>query len=101
MIVFEKNSHSHTRSFNYIENFMLFLGNTAKVTILPIVMARFGKISCFSTAKMLQKAIFQALRIACSKFCGTAFLASYLYIWVSDVVCIKCGSMWVGICNRR
>jgi len=51
MIVFEKNPHSHTRSFNYIENFMLFL-------------------------------------------------ASYLYIWVSDVVCIKCGSMWVGIYNR-
>jgi hypothetical protein len=51
MIVFEKNPHSHTRSFNYIENFMLFL-------------------------------------------------ASYLYIWVSDVVCIKCGSMWVGIYSR-
>jgi len=46
--------------------------STAKVTILPMDIVRFDKISYFSTVKMPQEAIFRALRIVCSKFCGTA-----------------------------
>jgi len=29
------------------------------------------------------------------------FLASWPHIWSQDVVCIKCGSMWVGIYTRK
>jgi hypothetical protein len=32
MIVYERNSYSHTRSFSYIENFTLFLVLQRKVT---------------------------------------------------------------------
>jgi hypothetical protein len=62
------------------------MGSTAKVTILPMVMARVGKIRYFSTVKTLQKAIFQALRIACSKFCGTADMDSLLPDLAGDSV---------------
>jgi hypothetical protein len=48
MIVYEQNPYSRTRSFSYIESFILFL-------------------------------------------------TPYFHIWGQGVVCIKCGSMWVGI----
>jgi|WetSurSiteA1Bulk_404760.scaffolds.fasta_scaffold530342_1 hypothetical protein len=60
MIVFEKNPYSHTRSFKYMENFVLSLGSTAKLTT--------------GNSQRLKNGFLQ-------HFCGIASLVSGLHIW--------------------
>jgi len=42
MIVYEKNPYSHTRSINYIENFMLFLASCLHIWEQGVVCIKCG-----------------------------------------------------------
>jgi hypothetical protein len=42
MIVYERNSHSHTRSSNYIENFTLFLASCLHIWRQGVVCIKCG-----------------------------------------------------------